>query len=441
MLMLNNWTKYLLESSVCLMFFYAFYRLFLQQETFFKTNRRYLQFTMVASLLIPMAESLLVKFDTSPSNIYILETVVITAQRAELQARAALTQTPWLTIGIAITSLFFLSLLIYSIVRVTLILNNSEKIIEGNLTYVINPKIEHPFTFLRYIFIDKKLYDNPKYRHIIEHEKTHALQRHTLDLLISGAITAILWFNPFAWLYREAFREIHEYLADDRVLKQGADPTQYKQLVYNQAIGLWPGSFSFFNVSFIKRRFKMMSRMKSPKSNLLKVFIMIPVTALMIFVFACTTENENIDDAQVVKAPTAAPAVDVPAVDVPDQPEIAESNQADQSETKNSELPYTIVEQMPEYPGGQKELFSYISSNVKYPQEAKEKGISGKVFIQFVVAKTGSIQDVKVLRGVHPLLDQEAIRVIKNMPAWKPGMEKGKTVNVVYNIPIAFKLN
>ncbi|ALO16283.1 hypothetical protein L21SP5_02660 [Salinivirga cyanobacteriivorans] len=101
---------------------------------------------------------------------------------------------------------------------------------------------------------------------------------------------------------------------------------------------------------------------------------------------------------------------------------------------------FMVVEQMPEFPGGQAELFKYISQNIQYPAIAKENGIQGKVFIQFVVGKDGSITNVTVLRGVDPSLDKEAVRVVKNMPKWKPGKQRGKPVYVRYQVPINFKL-
>ena len=101
---------------------------------------------------------------------------------------------------------------------------------------------------------------------------------------------------------------------------------------------------------------------------------------------------------------------------------------------------YQIVEQMPEFPGGEAELFHYISKNIHYPQKAREKGIQGRVFIGFIVEKDGSISNVRNLRGVDSELDAEAIRVVESMPRWKPGMHRGEPVRVSYQIPIVFKL-
>lgn len=101
---------------------------------------------------------------------------------------------------------------------------------------------------------------------------------------------------------------------------------------------------------------------------------------------------------------------------------------------------FDVVEQMPEYPGGNEELMKFLQANVKYPEEATDKGIQGRVLVQFIVKSDGTISDAKVVREAHPLLDAEALRVVKSMPKWKPGMQNGKVVNVKYVIPVTFRL-
>ena len=99
-----------------------------------------------------------------------------------------------------------------------------------------------------------------------------------------------------------------------------------------------------------------------------------------------------------------------------------------------------IVEQMPEFPGGDKSLFQFIADNTKYPADAKEKGIKGRVFVNFIVEPDGSISDIKVLRGIGGGCDEEAVRVVESMPKWKPGMQNGEAVRVSYNVPVNFRL-
>ena len=102
---------------------------------------------------------------------------------------------------------------------------------------------------------------------------------------------------------------------------------------------------------------------------------------------------------------------------------------------------FEVVEQMPEFPnGGMAGLMQYLSKNIKYPTIAQENGTQGRVTVQFVVNKDGSIVDAKVLRGVDPYLDKEAVRVIMGMPKWKPGMQRGKPVRVKYTVPVMFRL-
>lgn len=101
---------------------------------------------------------------------------------------------------------------------------------------------------------------------------------------------------------------------------------------------------------------------------------------------------------------------------------------------------YTFVEQMPEFPGGQSALLAYLQKNIRYPNDAREQGIQGKVFLSFVVDEAGRVKDVDVKKGVHPSLDKEALRVVKAMPLWKPGKHEGKPVAVRFTLPISFKL-
>jgi protein TonB len=112
----------------------------------------------------------------------------------------------------------------------------------------------------------------------------------------------------------------------------------------------------------------------------------------------------------------------------------------EQEEEIVEEEVFTIVESMPEFPGGQKEMFKYLGKNIKFPAAAKANGIQGKVYVNFTIGKNGEIRDIKILRGVHDLLDKEAVRVVKAMPKWKAGKQRGKTVSVSYNLPINFTL-
>jgi protein TonB len=109
-------------------------------------------------------------------------------------------------------------------------------------------------------------------------------------------------------------------------------------------------------------------------------------------------------------------------------------------ELSADEMVYTVVEEMPEYPGGEAALRKFISEKILYPVIAQENGIQGKVYVTFVVSADGSVKNAKIARGVDPVLDKEALRVVSTMPRWTPGKQRGKAVNVFYTIPISFIL-
>lgn len=156
--------------------------------------------------------------------------------------------------------------------------------------------------------------------------------------------------------------------------------------------------------------------------------------------------------------PPAAPPIAETLTIVEDDADVEETTIATSEETNQAvEIKYVpvaveeeepeeqtifeVVEQMPEFPnGGMAGLMQYLSKNIKYPTIAQENGTQGRVAVQFVVNRDGSIVDAKVLRGVDPYLDKEAIRVISSMPKWKPGMQRGKAVRVKYTVPVMFRL-
>ena len=112
----------------------------------------------------------------------------------------------------------------------------------------------------------------------------------------------------------------------------------------------------------------------------------------------------------------------------------------EEEEEEAAQQIFTVVEEMPEFPGGQGELLKYLGKSIKYPVIAQENGIQGRVVCAFVINRDGSIVDAEVLRGVDPSLDKEALRVINSMPKWKPGKQRGKPVRVKYTVPVVFRL-
>lgn len=145
---------------------------------------------------------------------------------------------------------------------------------------------------------------------------------------------------------------------------------------------------------------------------------------------------------EVVRVINSAPEFDPPknpAVNEPFTTEVTVRFKLPET-VSGMDIPFVVVEQMPRYPGGDAEMLRFIADNVKYPEEAKKNGINGRVIVRFVVTTEGNAENVTVLRGVDPLLDAEAVRVVNMLEGFEPGMQSGKVVNVWYMVPITFAL-
>ena len=141
------------------------------------------------------------------------------------------------------------------------------------------------------------------------------------------------------------------------------------------------------------------------------------------------------DDMEIESTEIASSEETGQAVEIAYVPPVVEEEEVEEQEI------FEVVEQMPEFPnGGMAGLMQYLNKNIKYPTIAQENGTQGRVTVQFVVNADGSIVDARVIRGVDPYLDKEALRVINSMPKWKPGMQRGKAVRVKYTVPVMFRL-
>ena len=120
---------------------------------------------------------------------------------------------------------------------------------------------------------------------------------------------------------------------------------------------------------------------------------------------------------------------------------IAIVERSGEEEEEEEEVPFALAEIRPEFPGGEAALQKYIASHVQYPEVARDNGLQGKVYVQFVINKRGEVENAIIARGIDAVLDKEALRVIQSLPKWKPGVQRGKPVRVSYTVPINFKLN
>ena len=151
-------------------------------------------------------------------------------------------------------------------------------------------------------------------------------------------------------------------------------------------------------------------------------------------------DDEIKSQEELTQTKVAISIADVKGNDELNGKDIAELKEVITKAPEAEEKPYTMVEQMPQFPGGDRELLSFIAKNLRYPTIAQENGIQGKVFVRFVVSATGDVKDVKVMRSLDPYCDKEAIRVIQSLPKWIPGRQNGRNVPVYYTVPITFKL-
>jgi len=150
-------------------------------------------------------------------------------------------------------------------------------------------------------------------------------------------------------------------------------------------------------------------------------------------------DNKEIAEEEVQSTEASTEAISGPSGPVSTGPVVVQGPVAVEEESDEGQI-FQVVEQMPEFPGGMNALMNYLQKNIKYPSVAQDNGIQGRVMVTFVVNKDGSIVDPEVIKAVDPSLDKEALRVIKAMPKWNPGKQRGKPVRVKYTVPVTFRL-
>lgn len=309
-----------------------------------------------------------------------------------------------------------------------LILRSDKCRIDGRIVVRHNRRGLVPFSWCRWIFIPADgCYSDSI---VMVHEAAHLARRHWIDLLIAEAVLIIDWYNPVAWQMRDALQDIHEFQADDDVIAHGVDARTYQMFLIKKTVGnRFHALADSLNHSSLKKRITMMLSRKSRSSARLRAMALMPALAL---------------GAVVINLPVVASTVGTFGSTTLYVSEKSQSQQPKEAvagkDTKNSDAVgqvFHTAEQMPQFPGGEKALMEYIGSHIQYPSEAKE--VSGRVIVRFVVGKDGSVRDVTVVRGQHPALDKEAVRVVQSLPAFTPGSVEGKPVAVYYMLPISFK--
>ena len=363
--------------------------------------------------------------------------------------------------GVLLLALRFL-IQLGSIIRLHFLCPKST--IQGSRVHILK-KGTGPFPFFHWIFIHPESHTESEISEIITHEETHARQYHSADVLVSEIMCTFCWFNPFVWLMKREVRGNLEYMADHRVLETGHDSKSYQYhllgLAHHKAAANLSNSF---NVLPLKNRIKMMNKRRTKKIGRTKYLMFLPLAALLMIIsnievvarttkeFAkemmTTPEVQGVSQTELANGPELPDGMTGVAT-LQDKKGTQKTKEVApppppapvKSATVNDSVVFEVVEEMPDFPGGQSALMEYLAKNIKYPATAHENGKQGRVIVMFVVKKDGSISDVKTVRGVDPYLDKEAERVIAAMPNWKPGKQRGQAVNVRFTVPVTFRLS
>lgn len=453
---------YFLKVNVALILFYAFYRLFFYKDTFFQWRRLALIGFFLVSTLYPMMniEEWIKESEPMVGMADLYATMVLPEVTVGMQIETqAIDWQSFLFSSFGyiywgVLALLYIRFLIqlFSILR--LAMRCRKTTIEDTQVYLLDRPIG-PFSFFRWIFVDKESHTEKELKEILMHEQAHVRQWHSVDVVFSELACAICWFNPFAWLLKREIRCNLEYMADNRVLESGHDSQtyQYHLLGLTHQTKAAATLYNSFNVLPLKNRIKMMNKKRSKAIGRTKYLLFLPLAALLLIIsniesVARTTmriANEMLPD-PVLSSETSR-SFEEPtdyANNVPEPKAVSKTevvNPKDSLKKEDKEQVFMVVEQMPEYPGGQQALMNFLRQSVKYPADAKEHQIQGRVIAQFIVEKDGSASDRHIVRSVSPELDAEAMRVMSIMPKWEPGKQRGENVRVKYTIPISFNLD
>jgi TonB family protein len=443
-----TWWQYLGLVNIYLLLFYGFYAILLSRETFFQLNRIYLVSAALLSFFIPVIQSDWVK------NLFITQKVQYTIYSSPVMLyHFKPIQDTHFTVGQFLV-IVYLAGMAFLMARLTLQLFALSKIV-GNAHSPV------AYSFFKKIKLGDDSQNHPV---IAEHEKAHARQWHSADVLIMEALTIINWFNPVVYLYRFAIKHIHEFIADRQAIKSGTAKIDYALLLLSQTFNAPAHQLvnPFFNKSLLKQRIIMIQKSKSHRVAIIKYFLSAPLFILMLILSSASVNNSNtirlIDKkAELVFLKPALATLTTKSIpDLPVEKVVlkelnktpagdkhlgqAEMQAIKDTTPKADDKVFITVDQVPEFPGGVSAFITFLSKNVRYPKEARENNVQGKIIVSFVVEKDGTLSSILVRRGIGSGCDEEAVRVLGLSPRWKPGSQKGRPVRVAYTVPINFTL-
>jgi TonB family protein len=414
------------QINLFLVIFYAIYWLFLRKETFHQVNRFYLIGSSILSVILPFADLSSVKTWALAGQIqslvyeYDLPELVV-SQNTEHKLN-------W----VLIISILYLTIVAFLFLKLAFGVARAYAIVQSPSFNESNA-----FSFFGIIKIDKKL---PYFRTIRAHERVHTLQLHFLDLFFFELMTVFFWCNPVVYIYRFTIKNLHEFLADQEASQTLPTVADYATLLLSKQFKIAPEHLfvqPFYNKSTLKIRIQMLLKGKSNNWAILKYGVVAPILLMAVLVSSVSCSDNSVDK------PVEIDIIEDVKSEVPPPPPPPAPNDMSLFKAKETgpKPIFTAVEQNPEFIGGQAKMYQYLGEHIKYPAAAQRANISGRVFVKFVVEDDGTISDVEVMKGIGFGCDEEAIRVVKSMPKWNPGVQNGKNVRVYYNMPIVYKLD
>lgn len=406
---------YMVRAGLYLGLFHTFYLLVMRNTTFFRLNRALLLTGSYLCLLLPLVRLRTV----SGASVAAGELTMVGVGASSPETASAPIQTILAALYLA-GVLATLALYLTSAWKMRRLIRSGEPEEKDGCTLVLLDKDVPSFSWGRKVVMSRKDFrESPA---IFVHEKMHVMHRHSLDLMFFLPLQILFWWNPLAWITCEELRLLHEYEADESVIQNGIDATQYQLLLVRKAVGEARFTLaSGFQHAQLKKRIVMM--LKPTTSGWMRYSYLAMIPVLAVLMYACNPTKKS-------QEPAEAPAAEeqIP-VEVKVSPE------------EVTPVPYNLIEKKPSFAGGDANEFSrWVNAQLVYPEKAKADGAQGRVILQFTVGTDGKVGDVKVLRGVREDLDAEAVRVVSSSPLWTPGEQDGKPVSVHFTFPVIYVL-
>ena len=415
--------------AVALAVFYIFYRLLLSKESLHRLNRFVLLGTAALSFILPLCIITVNKTVILPSS----ETVDGAAQQVG-SLTAGQHETIWAPVCLGVFILGALTVLIVTAISIfkvrSIIRSGEQRSLDSGETLVLTETPTASFSWMKYIVLSREDYEEGCTQ-ILTHEKAHVALRHSWDLLFVNLVATLQWFNPVIWMLRSDLRDLHEFEADDAVLRSGANIKEYQYLLIKKAIGKSGYSVvDSFNHSTLKNRITMMSNKKSSRMSAWKALYLLPLAGISLAANAEIKVNYQYESRQSEAVADTFSGKDT-------------NNFVLDDIEKKEPVPFHKLPHKPRFNGGDANEFSkWVAENLVYPEKCRHSKVQGSVILKFTIAETGKVSDITVLKGVNEELDKEAVRVVSESPLWTPGKdEKGEIVPVTFVFPVAFKLN